>query len=38
MDGTRSFDEVFISKTQLISPSREDLTDLGKEYIHTVTP
>jgi phosphoserine phosphatase len=38
MDGTRSFDEVFISKTQLISPSREDLTDLGNEYIHTVTP
>lgn len=38
MDGTRSFDEVFISKTQLISPSRNDLEDLGKQYITTLTP
>lgn len=38
MDGTRSFDEVFISKTKLISPSRDDLETLGKEYISTLTP
>jgi HAD superfamily phosphoserine phosphatase-like hydrolase len=38
MEGTRSFDEVFISKTQLISPSRSDLSALGKEYIATITP
>lgn len=38
MDGTRSFDEVFISKTQLISPSRDDLTDLWQQYIATITP
>lgn len=38
MDWIRSFDEVFISKTQLISPSREDLADLWQQYIATITP
>jgi len=38
MDGTRSFDEVFITKTQLVSPSRDDLIALWQEYIATLTP
>lgn len=38
MDGTRSFDEVFIAKTQLISPSQEDLAALGNHYITTLVP
>lgn len=38
MDWTRSFDEVFISKTQLISPSRDDLEALGKAYIDHLVP
>jgi len=38
MEWIRSFDEVFISKTQLISPSRNDLQELGKQYVETLTP
>lgn len=38
MDWIRSFDEVFISKTQLISPSRDDLYSLGKAYIEHLVP
>lgn len=37
MDGIRSFDEVFITKTQLISPSTHDLTDLWYVYIEHLT-
>lgn len=38
MDGKRSFDEVFISKTQLISPSRDDLHALWQEYLLHISP
>lgn len=38
MEWTSSFDEVFITKTQLVSPSRDDLIALWQEYIATITP